>query len=70
MTHRTSIAGILAAHVAGVLLLLVVTGAQAAGATQRAHLNRPQQTSLGLGDSKCILVGEVLKCVPTVVASG
>ncbi|HXV07139.1 MAG TPA: hypothetical protein VD791_03860 [Burkholderiales bacterium] len=69
MRHRASIAGILAVHLAGALLL-VATGAQAAGAPQRAHLHRPQQTSLGLGDSKCILVGEVLKCVPTIVASG
>jgi hypothetical protein len=69
MTHRVSSAVILAAHLAGALLL-VATGAQAAGAMQRTHLHPPQQTSLSLGDSRCILVGEVLKCVPTIVASG
>jgi len=69
MTHKVSSAVILAAHLAGVLLL-VATGAQAAGATQRVQPHHPQQTSLSLGDSKCILVGEVLKCVPTIVVSG
>jgi len=50
-------------------VLLIATGAQADGRLERAHLHRGQQASLGLGDSKCIVVGEVLKCVPTVVAS-
>ncbi|HEY7758550.1 MAG TPA: hypothetical protein VIA64_03950 [Burkholderiales bacterium] len=67
MTYRTSIARILAAHLAGVLL--IATGAQAGGGMQRTHLHHRQQSSLGLGDSKCIVVGEVLKCVPTIVAS-
>lgn len=67
MTCRASIARIVAAPLMGVLL--IATGAQADGRLERAHLHRGQQASLGLGDSKCVVVGEVLKCVPTVVAS-
>jgi hypothetical protein len=67
MTYRTSISRIVAGHLLGVLL--VATGAQAGSRIERTQLHRGQQASLGLGDSKCMVVGEVMKCVPTVVAS-
>jgi hypothetical protein len=50
--------------------LLVATGAHAGGRAERTQLQHAPQASLGLGDSKCMVVGEVVKCVPNVVASG
>jgi hypothetical protein len=67
MTHRKSIGRIVAAHLMGVLL--IATGAQAGGPAARTQLHHGQQASLGLGTSKCMVVGEVVKCVPAAVAS-
>lgn len=69
MTHKTSVSRIVAVRLASLLLLLGATDALAGGRIERAPLQPGQQAALGLGDSKCIMVGEVLKCVPTVVAS-
>jgi hypothetical protein len=68
MTRNTSVGRIVAVRLAS-LLLLGATDALAGGRMERASLQPGQQAALGLGDSKCIMVGEVLKCVPTVVAS-
>jgi hypothetical protein len=50
-------------------VLLIATGAQAGGPAARTQLYHGQQASLGLGTSKCMVVGEVVKCVPAAVAS-
>jgi hypothetical protein len=32
-------------------------------------VNGKQQANFSLGDSKCVLVGDVIKCMPSLVAS-
>ena len=48
---------------------LLSTSALADNRIEVDVVNGKQQATFSLGDSKCMLVGEVIKCVPTVVAS-
>ena len=48
---------------------LLSTSALADNRIEVSVVNGKQQANFSLGDSKCVLVGEVIKCVPTVVAS-
>jgi hypothetical protein len=48
---------------------LLSTSALADNRIEVQMVNGKQQASFTLGDSKCVLVGDVIKCLPTVVAS-
>lgn len=48
---------------------LLSTGALADNRIEVNVVNGKQQASFALGDSRCVLAGEVIKCVPTLVAS-
>ena len=49
--------------------LLASSAAFADQSIQVSVVNGKQQASFGVGDSKCVLVDDVIKCVPVVVAS-
>jgi hypothetical protein len=49
--------------------LLASASAFADQSIQVSVVNGKQQASFGVGDSKCVLVDDVIKCVPVVVAS-
>ena len=49
--------------------LLSATSALADNRIDVNVVNGKQQASFSLGDSKCVLVGDIIKCVPTLVAS-
>jgi hypothetical protein len=49
--------------------LLASASAFADQSIQVSVVNGKQQASFGVGDSKCVLVDDVIKCVPVVLAS-
>ena len=49
--------------------LFASSGAFADQSIQISVVNGKQEAHFALGDSKCVLVGEVIRCVPMVVAS-
>ena len=49
--------------------LLSATSALADNRIDVNVVNGKQQANFSLGDSKCVLVGDIIKCVPTLVAS-
>ena len=49
--------------------LLASVSAFADQSIQVSVVNGKQQASFGVGDSKCVLVDDVIKCVPVVLAS-
>jgi hypothetical protein len=57
------------------LQALLITALLASGAAfadqsiQVSVVNGKQQASFGVGDSKCVLVDDVIRCVPVVLAS-
>ncbi len=52
------------------IALLFVSGAAIADPSiQVSVVNGQQQAKFSIGDSKCVLVGEAIRCVPTLVAS-
>ena len=48
---------------------LLSTAALADNQIEVNVVNGKQQANFSLGDSKCVLVGDVIKCMPTLVAS-
>ena len=48
---------------------LLSTRALADNQIEVSVVNGKQQANFSLGDSKCVLVGDVIKCMPTLVAS-
>ena len=49
---------------------LLASGAASADQTIEVSIvNGKQQASFGVGDSRCVLVDDVIKCTPVVVAS-
>lgn len=48
---------------------LLSTSALADNQIEVSVVNGKQQANFSLGDSKCVLVGDVIKCAPTLVAS-
>ncbi len=48
---------------------LLSTSALADNQIEVSVVNGKQQANFSLGDSKCVLVGDVIKCMPTLVAS-
>jgi hypothetical protein len=48
---------------------LLSTAALAGNQIEVNVVNGKQQANFSLGDSKCVLVGDVIKCMPTLVAS-
>ena len=54
------------------LLIAALLASSAAFADQTIEVsivNGKQQASFGVGDSKCVLVDDVIKCTPVVLAS-
>jgi hypothetical protein len=49
--------------------LFVSSAAFADQSIQISSVNGKQEARFSIGDSKCVLVGEVIRCVPMVVAS-
>ena len=49
--------------------LLSATSALADNRIDVNIVNGKQQASFSLGDSKCVLVGDIIKCVPTLIVS-
>ena len=48
---------------------LLSTSALADNQIEVSVVNGKQQANFSLGDSKCVLMGDVIKCMPTLVAS-
>jgi len=48
---------------------LLSTCALADNQIEVSVVNGKQQANFSLGDSKCVLVGDVIKCMPSLVAS-
>jgi len=48
---------------------LLSTSALADNQIDVSVVNGKQQANFSLGDSKCVLVGDVIKCMPSLVAS-
>jgi hypothetical protein len=48
---------------------LLSTAALADNQIEVNVVNGKQQANFSLGDSKCVLVGDVVKCMPSLVAS-
>ena len=48
---------------------LLSTAALADNEIEVNVVNGKQQANFSLGDSKCVLVGDVVKCMPSLVAS-
>ena len=48
---------------------LLSTAALADNRIDVSTVNGAQQANFSLGDSKCVLVGDVIKCLPSIVAS-
>ena len=48
---------------------LLSTSALADNQIEVSVVNGKQQANFSLGDSKCVLVGDAIKCMPTLVAS-
>jgi len=49
--------------------LLASVSAFADQSIQVSVVNGKQQASFGVGDSKCVLVNDVIKCTPVILAS-
>ena len=48
---------------------LLSTSALAENRIDVSVVNGKQQANFSLGDSKCVLVGDVIKCMPSMLAS-
>jgi hypothetical protein len=48
---------------------LLSTGALADNRIDMSVVQGAQQAKFSLGDSKCVLVGDVIKCMPSIMAS-
>ena len=49
--------------------LLAASSAFADSSIEVTSSNGRQEAKFSLGDSKCVLVGDVIKCMPTITAS-
>ena len=52
-----------------IVALLSSVSAYADQAIEVSIVNGKQQASFGVGDSRCVLVDDVIKCTPVVLAS-